>query len=365
MVALFALGSNGSGQLGIDHKNDVSSPEIAHIPLSGDDREILKIAAGGNHTLVLFSDGDLYTAGDGSDGRCLIGEAEFDNVTGNKSGRFRKSPLAGASLISATWEASTAVLDDGQVITSGTGNKGELGLGKSVLNSKDSQAIPGFPPPGTTVVDLAASMSHTVAVLSNGEVYGWGVGRKGQLGEPAENHWMPHRIDRVPFHACRVACGRDFTYIVGGPDEGRHIVFGSDKWSVISDAPKTVPSWKEIGASWGSIYVLLESGSLLSWGRNDHKQLCPPKLPKVQLLAVGSEHALALTEEGDRVIAWGWGEHGNCGPITDPSNVDFAGSEILISQNVVALGAGCATSWVVMASERISGQSGCSNDDSR
>lgn len=365
MVALFALGSNGSGQLGIDHKDDVSSPTIAHFPPSGDDREILKIAAGGNHTLALFSNGELYAAGEASDGRCLTREAECDNQTGNKSGRFRMIPNARVRLCAATWEASTAVLNDGQVITSGTGNKGELGLGKSVLNSRDPQAIPGFPPQGTSVVDLAASMSHTVAVLSNGEVYGWGVGRKGQLGEPAADHWVPHKIDLVPFPACRVACGRDFTYIVGEPEEGRHIVFGSDKWSVISDAPRAVPSWKDIGASWGSIYVLLESGSLLSWGRNDHKQLCPPRLPKIQRLAVGSEHALALTEEGDRVIAWGWGEHGNCGPIEDPSNVDFDGNEILVSRGVVALGAGCATSWVAVRAESILDNSRCSGDDDR
>jgi protein ATS1 len=216
--------------------------------------------------------------------------------------------------------------------------------------SSQPQVLLDFPPQGTLIVDIAASMSHTVAVLSNGDVYGWGAGRKGQLGQTASDHWSPRKIDDVPFHACRVACGREFTYIVGHASEGKHLVLGSDKWSIISDAPAAVHLWKDIGASWGSIFVLLESGAMLSWGRNDHKQLCPPGIPKIQRIAVGSEHAVALTEHGD-VIAWGWGEHGNCGSIHDLNNVDFASNKIELSQGVRALGAGCATSWVATSND--------------
>ena len=67
-------------------------------------------------------------------------------------------------------------------------------------------------------------------------------------------------------------------------------------------------------------------------------------------MAVGSEHALALTKDG-RVLAWGWGEHGNCGLGTDEDgDVKHGWNEISITESdkssVVGLGAGCATSWI-------------------
>jgi protein ATS1 len=73
----------------------------------------------------------------------------------------------------------------------------------------------------------------------------------------------------------------------------------------------------------------------------------------VRELAVGSEHVLALVD-GGKVVAFGWGEHGNCGPVADKRG-DVKGRYIEIpvpgeeGSEVVGVGAGCATSWVVMS----------------
>jgi len=188
-------------------------------------------------------------------------------------------------------------------------------------------------------------------VLFNGDVYGWGSGRKGQLGQPAKDSWLPRKIEGIPFEAHRVVCGRDFTYVVGAPLSGNHMIIGSDKWSVLSNAPESLPPWKEIGASWGSIFVLLQTGELLSWGRNDHGQLCPPDLPRIEQIAVGSEHVVALTE-GGKVITWGWGEHGNCGMPTDKEgDVKNHWNELKVPGKVVILGAGCATTFIGIIDE--------------
>lgn len=58
---IFALGSNGSGQLGIGHQDDTSTPQEVNtdgISTAG----IKQIACGGNHTTVLFENGDIATA---------------------------------------------------------------------------------------------------------------------------------------------------------------------------------------------------------------------------------------------------------------------------------------------------------------
>ncbi|KAF2673166.1 RCC1/BLIP-II [Microthyrium microscopicum] len=351
MVQLLGFGSNGSGQLGIGHQDDVSSPTTARLELKHH-QSIKKIVAGGKHTLVLSDDGVLLRAGSQTPGCRFVNFGNINNEPIQKHDCSTLTSENGTGLLryidcAATWEGSVGVLEDGTVESSGVGRKGELGLGIGVTTANDAKVIPSFPPDGTIVVDISASMSHVVAILSNGHVYGWGAGRKGQLGVPGI-FWKPRRITEVQFRATRAVCGKDFTFIVGDPQHGEHMILGSDKWFVITNKPSVLPPWKDIGASWGSIYVLLETGEVLSWGRNDHKQLCPPGFPPVAKVAVGSEHAICLTESG-KVIAWGWGEHGNCGPIPTDFGHDSPGFEIKYAGKVMLLGAGCATSWMVVS----------------
>jgi protein ATS1 len=353
MSSLFSLGSNGSGQLGIGHEDDVSTPTQALWRSNiGSHTSIKRVTAGGNHTLILLSDGRVYYSGANNDGRCFglhsINERTFDEF----NAVALEQPFDGTSfsLCTATWEASIGVLQDGRVICSGTGNRGELGLGQGVTSSPIARLISNFPPLGTTVVDLAAGMNHIVALLSNGEVFGWGAGKKGQLGAPREDCWEPRKIYGIPFWAHRAVLGTNFTYILGDPHNGEHMVIGSDKWSVISNKPAILRPWRDVAASWGSIYVLLDSGELLSWGRNDHSQLCPQRLPKIKAMAAGSEHVICVEESG-QIIAWGWGEHGNCGPVVEESTFDSKGSVLSLHGNAIFVGAGCATSWIGISRE--------------
>ena len=360
-MALFALGSNGSGQLGITHKEDVSVPKPALFHPAPTTLSISRLAAGGNHTLLLFESGELYWSGDPSSGACGLTsstpqQSVFRPVQLAPEGRHL--PDGTVVDVAATWEASIIVRREGAstaVYTLGAGPKGELGLGAlpaEILRTPTATRIPDFPPEGTRVAGLSACMSHVVAVLDNGDVYGWGNGRKGQLGEPAEVVKAPRKLASVTFPVKRAVTGREFTCLVSAPEIGKIAVLGSDKWGIKSDAPETARGWKDVGASWGNVYILSEGGQLTSWGRDDHGQMVPPGLPAVSKLAVGSEHVVCLLEEGE-VVSWGWGEHGNCGPTAD---VDVKGRWNAIASvkfmpeglRISGVGAGCATSWVII-----------------
>jgi protein ATS1 len=359
MVVIYAIGSNGSGQLGIGHKEDVSVPKQSLFSETHPE-QIVQVKAGGNHTLLLSS-GLLYCAGDPISGACGL-VSDFKP----SSSQFWRSRLDnGEALLNippvirfcaASWDASFIAQQDEngrttRVYSFGTGNKGELGVGELLFRSPNVQLIQDFPPAGLEVVDLAASVSHIVAVLNNGDVYGWGSGRKGQLGQPDGIIYSPRKISGINFKVIRAVCGREFTYLLGEREEGRHIVLGSDKWNVRSSAPPSVPRWSDVGASWGSIFVLQNDGKLLSWGRDDHGQLAPAGIPTLSQVAIGSEHAVGLTPEGD-VLAWGWGEHGNCGPSTVDGDVRGRWNVIASSKHlppeskILGVGAGCATSWI-------------------
>ena len=349
MMMLFACGSNGSGQLGISSKDDVSSPQQCILVPHKDDESPIQLVAGGNHTLLLFPSGTLYCAGSNRDGRGGL-DRSIESVD-----VFCEVDLnltdPGIKLCAATWEATVIITKTNDVYTVGNGPKGELGNGCTTAAAV--QKLPGFPPPDVDIVDVSSSIDHVVVVLSSGEVYGWGNGRKGQLGETAELVWIPRKIPSVAFSVARAVCGRDFTYLVAAPADGRHVILGNDKWRVRSNAPANASGWKDIEASWGSTYVLKDTGNVESWGRDDHGQLAPSNLPPIERLAVGSEHALAMTTS-KQIISWGWGEHGNCGPhIDDGGHVKHQWNQIdLITASarefpaINGIAAGCATSFI-------------------
>ena len=349
-MKLYGFGSNGSGQLGIGDTEDTTLPQLCHLDNEQDWPSSIKmISGGGNHTLVLLESGQLYVSGCTRNGRAAI-DSTTDSV--KKFTEVPSSAFGGSKvkLCSALWEASVVVTDDNEIYTFGAGSKGELGIGNGVKGN--SHKLERFCPTDEHIVDLTSSMAHTVIILSNEDVYGWGNGRKGQLGAPAEIVWQPRKIQNLPFQAVRAVCGTEFSYLVGAPEYGHHAILGSDKWKIRSHAPSSNIGWSQITASWGSVFSLNKSGNIHAWGRNDRGQLGPAKRPVgLARIVAGSEHAVALTEHGT-ITVWGWGEHGNCGPGID-SQGDVKGwwNEMNPCRfgkfhKIVGIGAGCATTFV-------------------
>ncbi|CAG8397855.1 unnamed protein product [Penicillium salamii] len=378
-MRLFAFGSNGSGQLGIGHQEDVSNPTQCLFTTDPESKnttqdineEITTIAAGGNHTLLLTKTGTVYAAGANTDGRCGTSTSP-ENVFNRVSITTASGKVDTFSHVSATWEGSIFVSSeatDDKVYVLGTNTKGELGVAEPLVSS--ALCVPDFPPRGTRVAALASGMAHSVTVLSNGDVWGWGGARKGQLGsENVVRIAGPVRI-QVPFFAEEVVCGREFSVVSG---RGQFVVLGDpgNRWGVLN-VPKCFVSgeggsrglirypYEGIRASWHGIYVHaagLESdaegevGSLIAWGRNDRGQIPPRTLPTPAVLAVGSEHVVALLKNGE-VVACGWGEHGNCGEDLDAlrnvaDRVNLISLPETLEGKVVGVGAGCATSWMVV-----------------
>ena len=351
---LFALGSNGSGQLGLGHDEDVSTPQcvLSKTMEQNSSSTIKRLAAGGNHTVVLYSNGRAFSSGDNSDGRCATDDirpvGEFREIT--SPGSLAARPWED---VAATWSATILTRDQGrEVWVCGAGGSGELALGEGVLEARQLTQVPDFPPEGRQVVQLAACMAHVVAVLTDGQVWGWGKGRKGQLGEVAQDAWRPRKIDGATLKVSQAVSGKDFTCLSGDKETGEVAMLGPngrDRFNIKAKAPSEIPGWKEISSSWGNVFMLQDSGRLIAWGRDDHGQLPPDELPSMAKVAAGSEHCLALTLDG-KVLAWGWGEHGNCGDHTDErGDVKGKWNELVVRGRVTGIFAGCATSFILTA----------------
>ncbi|EXJ90577.1 hypothetical protein A1O1_03680 [Capronia coronata CBS 617.96] len=316
--------------------------------------------------------------------------------------------------IAATWDASFIVVDHRTVFVCGTGSKGELGLGEGVERAEsmtklfdvaDFQPEPGRDATAGVADDdgkgdkkghvcggetpiqilaIAACMAHAVLLLSNGHVVGWGNCRKGQLGERVKDRkalWTPttiapgygtpivplesclahtavdqdaHGTERLPWNPESVVMGRDYTVFLKTGE--KPVIWGDmkfiDQGSKLLRRPLGVGD--QLFSAWSSIHLYSpQQGSVQSTGRNDRGQLVPAGLPAIQALAAGSEHCVALTAN-NQVIAWGWGEHGNCGEeLDEKGNVAERWNAIqmprLDDERLMAKGvaAGCATSFVI------------------
>jgi protein ATS1 len=347
----FALGSNGSGQLGLGHDEDMATPQGVPANSLGPDvsSKIKRLAAGGNHTVALLNNGRAFSAGDNSDGRCGTKDHEHSST-------FQKISAPGDlgsqwDDVTATWSATMLVRKGGEEVwVCGSGGSGELGLGDGLREAKHLTRVPDFPPTGRRVVQLVACMAHVIAVLDDGDAYGWGKGRKGQLGDDGHDSWTPKRVSGLQFRVERAVCGKDFTCLFGGARVGEVQMLGPDgrdRFNLKASALSTVPGWKDVCASWGNVFVLQGNGRLLAWGRNDHGQLPAHEMPDVAMVAAGSEHCLALTLDG-KVLAWGWGEHGNCGEHIDAKgDVKGKWNELAVPGDVTGIFSGCATSFVM------------------
>lgn len=75
---------------------------------------------------------------------------------------------------------SVSKISSGVTTSWGTGNNGELGLGKYVTFSPSPQVIPRFK--SMCIVQIAAGPQHVLAINSEKKLFSWGKGSKGRLG---------------------------------------------------------------------------------------------------------------------------------------------------------------------------------------
>lgn len=342
---LYVFGSNGEGQLGIDAAEIVQTPTIARSWSAK--TGISALCGGDNHTLIIASDGSLHHAG--STEKHQLGHMPHGRP---RITRFERTDNLDIEFCAAACESS-AILRNGAsgkidgsttatILLEGTNHWGERAF--------DAHELPA------PAIDFAAGNWHYVAILANGDVFGWGKSRLDQLGpklSARQRITEPTLIEEdLGFRPVKVVCGKEFTYLAGDSATGEHRLLGQDKFSLQSSMPANIKGWKQIGATWHAIFVLFQNGSLAAWGKDNMWKLLPDDLPCIEEMSVGSEHILALTRDGE-LISWGWGKHGNCGDLPELGDkvkndmVSGFWNKVDMPGTIKFIGAGFCTSFVL------------------
>ncbi|KAJ8985747.1 hypothetical protein NQ317_014400 [Molorchus minor] len=211
-----------------------------------------------------------------------------------------------------------ALSADNDVYSWGEGDDGKLGHGSrtSCETPKLIEALQGY-----EIVDIACGGAHSAAITSSGHLYTWGKGRYGRLGHgDSEDQLRPKLVEALlGYKVVDVACGSgdaqtlcitddDNVWSWGDGDYGKLGRGGSDGCKI----PMKIESLAGLGVvkvECGSQFsvALTRSGSVYTWGK-----VAALQGKKIICIATGSLHCVACSDEGD-VFTWGDNDEGQLG----------------------------------------------------
>lgn len=319
---LLAWGSNNFGQLG----DGTTIARTMPATVTGiDATAIASIQAGSNFTIMLKSDGTVWSWGNNSAG------ALGDGTTTNRYAPARVSVLSGVTAIAAGSSSAYALAADGTVWAWGDNYFGQIGNGSTA-----TRTIPApLPVSGLSgVTAIAAGGSHVLAQTADGSIWAWGYNALGQLGDgTTTNRAVPVRVSGLA--NATALLGGSF-HSVALKSDGTVWTWGGNIFGELGDATNTNRSTpaaistlgnvSAIASGSASVYALKSDGTVWSWGNNEVGQLgdgtathrsLPAQLPGlsgVSSIAAGntSMHAVAVRGNGT-LSAWGENDAGQLG----------------------------------------------------
>lgn len=328
-LAVFSWGRGEDGQLGIGDTSDQDEPAYVDA-LRG--VGVRQIACGSGHTVVLTTDGEVYTWGRGDDGRLGHGDNGWKYVP-----RIAQS-LSGQIMVQITCGSyhTAAVSSNGDLYTWGGGMYGKLGHGTEIGHTAPKR-VEGLV--GTKVQQIACGSRHTAIITTTGSLYTWGDKESGVAGHgDTEGHqYTPKLLEKLS--SKRViqlsACGFHTGCLT---NNGEVHTWGEGKFGRLGHngernchSPRLVEALlgkrpKQVACGGFHTAVITESGSVHTFGGGEHGQLghgdkvnqCLPKLVQclegifISQITCGWSHSVALTNKG-KVYTWGNGDHGKLG----------------------------------------------------
>ena len=347
---VWAWGSNYQGQLG-DNTTIHKNTPVQVGGLTG----VSYVSGGDAHSLAVKLNGTVWAWGDNWAGQ--LG----DGTTTQRKVPIQVSGLTGITQVSGGVYFSMALKSNGTVWAWGASWNGQLGNGTTSYNSSDYTPTQISTLSG--IVDIFAGTDEddasALAVDGNGALWAWGGNYFGQLGDGSyTGRTTPAQVTGLTNVAMAVNC---YGYSVALLTTGEIWGWGSytpwnspsptmlDIAEIVFEAPAPESQQSKIAAGYYHSLLAKADGTVWAWGGNNNGQLGDgtttgsstpvpvTTLSSVVAVSAGSEYSLALEDDGT-VWAWGRNYYGQLGDgTTTNSSIPIAVSNL---SDVVAIAAG-------------------------
>ncbi|KAL9263480.1 Ultraviolet-B receptor UVR8-like protein [Drosera capensis] len=336
---IWSWGAGTDGQLGTGESHDSHTPQLIHHLFPAPRRHISHISCGGAHVIALTSCGRVLSWGRGTSGQL-----------GHRDAMNRDRPVAVEALegvvvsgVAAGWNHSGFVSASGQLFTCGDGSFGQLGHG-DLQQYRSPLEVSFFD--SLHVEQIACGMRHSLVLVKDDSVtklYGFGYGKRGQLGVSKETT----KFYAIPQLCLGLQGAKIVTVIANGDHsaaltaDGQLYTWGRGYSGKTSDASlpcqlKSSLSFKQAALGWNHALLLTDEGDVFMLGGYRHEMLGEANS------AESVEQDLVKVSEIGEVRTWGWGEHGQLGlgdtrDRSHPQVVDLGEDGIADSQDTTML----------------------------
>lgn len=333
-------GKNLSGQLGDGTAITRTTPITVNLNVA-----VLQVAAGSRHTCAITESRGVKCWGNNSAGQLGISDTTHDYLE-----PVDVPTITDVQMIVAGEDHTCAVTTSQAMKCWGQNQYGQLGDGSTNMRTTPVD-VSGL---SSGVMSITAGFNHTCAILNDGTVQCWGLNEFGQLGNGStENRSAASNVQRIEGKALAISAGRTQTCALtttgtkcwGGNNFGQ-LGDGNSSYRTLPTFVENLPdSIQSVGAGDLHTCALTVNGTVKCWGRNYHGQLgnglpgnqsipltVTGLISGVTQLAVGWNHNCAVTAQG-AVKCWGWNEAGQLGDgstlnRTTPINVSTLSSGV-------------------------------------
>lgn len=238
---------------------------------------VSKVGAGGSHTLILMNNGTIKAIGRNFDG-------ELGNGMQTTSGCFcdlntvNVNGMTDVIAVSAGNISSLALKSDGTVWGWGGDNFGQLGDGNANLTGCFCELAPVQAAGLNNIVAITNGSYHAMALKGDGTVWAWGNNSNGQLGIGNTNNTAtPTQIAISDIIA--IAAGQNHSYAL--KSDGTVWAWGDNSWGQLGTGTATnVPLQVQgltnviaIANGFNHSIALKNDGTVWTWGANYSGQL--------------------------------------------------------------------------------------------